>query len=269
MKKDYTPISENDAALSETSFIEQYWTQIWNDRDRKLIAKSIADREECRIMDQYLSGLPPHSRILDGGCGMGEWTVYYASKGFRVVGMDISRITIEKLQEKFPDHHFSVGDIRNTGFEDDSFDAYFSWGTFEHFEEGFAAPLMEARRILKKGGYLFISVPFQNGRHLRRDQRPLWYWDENYDKSRGYQSRMRFYQWRLTQPELQQELEINGFKTIQIKPIHKLHGLQRAIKHDMRIDPHTILGKAIQALIYPFIPGDFVAHMLIGVAKKM
>lgn len=268
MKKDYTPISENDAVLSETAFIERFWTKIWDDRHPN-IAKSIESREEFRFMKCYLSGLPANARILDGGCGMGDWTVYFSMKGYETIGMDLSRATIEKLNEKFPAYHFTIGDIRNTEFESDSFDIYFSWGTFEHFEDGFTAPLAEARRILKKGGYLFISVPFHNGRLLRNVKSPLWRWDENFDKIRGYRSKMRFYQWRVTQSELQQELEINGFKMQQVKPIHKLHGLRRAIKHDMKINPRSIPGKALQVLLYPFIPNSYIAHMIVAVGQKV
>ncbi|MBN1536469.1 MAG: class I SAM-dependent methyltransferase [Anaerolineales bacterium] len=268
MKKDYIPITDNDATLTEIEYIERFWTKVWNERD-PIIAHKIQKREEYQVMARYLSALPPNARILDGGCGLGEWTVSLSEKGYAVTGIDISRLTVEKLQEKFPAFHFAIGDLRSTGFEDESFDAYFSWGTFEHFEEGFAAPLSEARRILKKGGTLFISVPFQNGRHLRRGQRPLWTWDENFDKNQGYHSKMRFYQWRITRSELQQELEINGFKTLQVQPIHKLQGLQRAIRHDLKINPRTTIGKILQVFLYPFVPSNYVAHMLIGVGVKL
>jgi ubiquinone/menaquinone biosynthesis C-methylase UbiE len=110
-----------------------------------------------------------------------------------VIGLDISKATIERLSEIFPDHNFIVGDIRSTGFDDESFDAYFSWGTFEHFEIGLGPCFKEANRILKKGGYLFVSVPFQNGRHLRKDRRELYMWDENFDRENGYVKEIRFY----------------------------------------------------------------------------
>ena len=269
MKKDYVPVSVDDSKLSEPRFVGQYWTRIWNERDvPDHVAEKVESREEFSVVAPYFSNLTPDSRILDGGCGLGEWTLYYGSKSFRVVGLDLSRETIEKLTKRFPNHNFITGDIRRTEFRACCFDAYFSWGTFEHFEEGLGPPLREARRILKPGGYLFISVPFQNGRLLRRDRRELYLWDEHYDRHKRYQSEMRFYQWRLTKSELQRELEVNGFNALQIQAIHKSHGLYRTIKHDFHIDPDSRLGIVLRILLYPFFPKAFVAHSLIAAAQK-
>jgi len=126
----------------------------------------------------------------------------------------------------------------------------------------------EARRILKREGYLFISVPFQNGRHLRRDKDELWLWDENFDKKKGYTSKMRFYQWRLTKPELEREFEINGFKALRVEAIDKWRGLHRAVKHALHIEPGSKIHRIMQELLYPFVPKDYVAHMLMGVGQK-
>ena len=270
MKKDYIPVSAADALLSETAFGEAQWTRIWDSYDLPDSAASgIEKREEVQNIEPYLATLPRDARILDGGCGIGEWTLYYATRGFDVVGLDFSRVTIAKLKGRFPAHNFLLGDIRNTEFENDHFDAYFSWGTFEHFEDGFSAPLMEANRIIRPGGYLFVSVPFQNRRHLRRDQRALWRWDENYDRNSGYETNSRFYQWRLTKPELQRELELNGFKTLRVEPIHKWQGLRRMVNHDLHIRSGSGLHEAARLLLYPVVPKSYVAHMIIGIGQKV
>jgi len=270
MKKDYIPVPNTPLLMDETAFVEDYWTRIWDKHSLESFTKSrVEKREEFKIVDPYISKLPAKARILDGGCGLGEWTIYYLLRGFEAVGLDISRKTIERLKEKkFPDCRFIVGDIRNTEFDDEYFDAYLSWGTFEHYEIGLGPCFREARRILKQRGYLFVSVPFQNGRHLRRDKRELSLWDENFDKEKGYTSEMRFYQWRLTKPELQREFELNGFKCLRVEAIHKWHGLHRAVKHDLHIDPSSKLHRIIVRLLYPFVPEDYVAHMIISVGQK-
>lgn len=271
MKKDYIPALKNYSTLSEIDRIEQYWTRIWDcdHLDTKNFADTIEKREEFKVISPFLSDIPPNSRILDGGCGMGEWTIYFAKKGFHIFGLDISKKTIQKLKQRFNDINFCVGDIRHTEFENGYFDAYFSWGAFEHFENGLEAPLTEARRIIKQGGYLFLSIPFQNVRHLLRDNRELWRWDENYDKKLGYQSDIQFYQWRHTKSELKRELERNGFRTIKIEAIHKEHGVLGAIRYDLHTEPSSKVGRIMQLLLKHLIPKNCIAHMIVGVAQKV
>jgi len=55
-----------------------------------------------------------------------------------------------------------VGDIRKLNFPDGYFDAYYSGGVIEHFEDGIAPQLGEAHRVLKEGGYFFVTVPHMN-----------------------------------------------------------------------------------------------------------
>ena len=270
MKKDYVPVPDNVSDLSEVAFVEQLWTQVWNDTHfANYIESNIETSDEFKIIKPYLENLPVNSRILDGGCGRGEWTNYLVSIGFDVIGLDICQMLIDSLRQKFPENNFKAGDIRRTEFLDNSYDLMIAWGTFEHFEDGFAGPLREARRILKDGAYLFISIPYQNIRHLIRDKWALWFWDENYDKHFGYRKKMRFYQWRLSKQELQREFEINGFKTIAIKPIKQKHGIYRLVKHDLHIDPISLIGKAVRFSLHMMMPKNFTAHMIIGIAQKV
>lgn len=268
MKKDYMQVTETETVLSETAFIDQFWTGIWEASQPAFLASTLEEREAYRLMKPILETLPPNSRLLDGGCGLGEWTLYFASKGFDAVGLDLSQATITRLKELFPERVFLAGDIRKLGFEDNSFDLYFSWGTFEHFENGFGEPLREAWRILKPGGYLFITIPFQNRRHQRRDRRELQFWDENFDPLEGYRSKMRFYQWRLTQPELRREFEIHGFKTLGITPIDQWHGIYRLLELDYRIDTRSKFGRWLHSTLVDWLPVNYAAHMLMGVAQK-
>jgi SAM-dependent methyltransferase len=170
-------------------------------------------------MRPFLDRLAPASRILDGGCGMGEWTAFLANRGFTLVGVDISEHTVRRLKEWFPHLEFVRADLRGTSFESQSFDAYFSWGTFEHFESGLGGCLAEAHRLIKPGGWLFVSVPFHNWRLILRDSRALERWDPEFDPRTGYRQPHRFYQWRLTKAELRRELELHGFHVQTVTPV--------------------------------------------------
>ena len=245
MQKDYQPLS--------TPAIKNFW-QI-----KDFSPTKIKTREEFKLMQPYLSKLSSSSRLLDGGCGLGEWTRFFSDQGFKTIGLDINPQIIKVLKKKFPSYDFRTGDIRNTKLKANSIDAYFSWGTFEHFESGLGDCLKEAYRILKPKGYLFISVPFQNWRHIIHQHR---------HSSSKNPFKAKFYQWRLTKKDLSQELLVNGFKILTIKPIHKGHGLYRLVKHDFGIDPKYKLHRFIQILLYPLVPKNYASHMLFTIAQK-
>lgn len=268
MKKDYSIISEQQARADEKEWVEQFWSQRWDEVADLPNANLIANREEYKLINPWLQKLPSGSKILDGGCGLGEWTIFLGDRGFEVVGFDISQSTISRLQELFGDRQFVRGDIRQTGFENDTFDAYFSWGTFEHFENGLGDCIREAYRILKPGGFLFISVPYQNWRHILRDSRALSHWDETYNSERGYTGERRFYQWRLTIPELERELAIERFKVLGVHPIGREQGIKRMLIHDLPIQSGTWLDRLVTPIFSKLIPTRFVGHMILAIAQK-
>lgn len=269
MRKDYLPVDESARLADEAAFVEQHWTAKWRERDRPPDVSAVARREEYRLMKPYLDRLPRNSRVLDGGCGLGEWTVFLAAQGYDVVGIDISADTVRRLREWFPSCAFTHGDLRHTDFAPESFNAYFSWGTFEHFEAGPGGCITEAHRILKPGGWLFVSVPFHNQRLARRDARALERWDDQFDRTTGYSRPMRFYQWRLTEPELQRELEMHGFRVHAIVPTHKDTGVGRWLQWDLPMFTKGSRSYGIARRAFSLVlPARFVSHMIFAAAER-
>ena len=260
MKKDY--IRKDNESISEIEFIEKYWTDIWNNQEdiTRKIGK-IPSRPEFQIMEPYLNESKGNIRVLDGGCGLGDWTVYLNKSGYNVVGVDISSDVIAKLKKYFPDVEFQVADIRKTNFPDASFDVYFSWGVFEHFEEGLQPCIREAMRLLKPGGILLISVPSDN---LRQSILGIF---KKIIKTANKDGE-RFYQWRFTRSELSRELSLAGFVVEKSKLIHKRQGILRCLHHELHLPYEWFITKALSVLLIPFIPNSFIAHMQLAVAKK-
>ena len=269
MKKDYVAVEDGAAPVDEAAFVERYWTASWNKESRTPVLTDLPRRDEYRIMRPFLDRVPRDSRILDGGCGLGEWTVFLAQQGREIVGLDLSAEVVSALQARFPACTFMRGDIRHTGFDAGSFGAYFSWGAFEHFENGLGDCIAEAHRILRPGGWLFISVPFQNWRHLLRDTRRLDRWDPGFRPGLGYGQAQRFYQWRLTRPELQRELELRGFRTESVTPIHKLSGVGRWLQWDLPVfRPGSRAYFAARRALSMVMPASHISHMILAVAER-
>lgn len=259
MRKDYIPATEPED--HETEFVEKYWTAAWErEGGPQGRADRIPRREEYRAMAPYIANLPKGARLLDGGCGLGDWTLCFARQGFAVTGLDLSRQTVAQLNARFPDAEFVDGDIRRTVFPDNGFDAYFSWGVFEHFESGLQDCVREAYRIVKPGGWLFITVPLDNLRHAMLSSLAA--------ADPVPEGRLRFYQWRLTRAELARELAIGGFEVVMTRPIHKRQGVLRSLHHTFGLPYEWLLTKGLSVALAPVVPGSFIAHMVFAAARK-
>ncbi len=268
MQKDYQPAPGERGLASPADFIGGCFD--WEKAGRTIpgpIAQ-VLESETWRAAKPWLEGLPPGSRVLDGGCGTGEWALHLAGRGLRLTAVDIQAPLIARLQELNTGCDFRVGDLSALPDAAESYDAYYSWGTFEHFELGLAPCLTEAWRVLKPGGRLLFTVPFQNWRQHRRQQAPLAAWDENYDPDRGYGAPLRFYQWRLTAPELARELARQGFADTVIQPVEINVGLTRMLRHDLGLNPAGLAGRWLRRLGRRLLPPSLAAHMLFATARK-
>lgn len=100
-------------------------------------------------------------RILDVGCGTGNFSVKLAEIGCKVVGIDISQEMLEvakaKAKEKGLDIEFINMDVCGMKFSDEVFDGVFSMAAFEFIKEPKKA-YEEMHRVLKKGGHMLIGT---------------------------------------------------------------------------------------------------------------
>lgn len=259
MRKDYI-LAPETADGDETAFVEAYWTDVWeNQLGSRTQIERVAKQDEYKLMQPYLRQLPKEAKIIDAGCGLGDWVLALGREGHKVTGLDLSRKTIALLKEKFPASDFLSGDIRRTEFSDATYDAHFSWGVFEHFENGPQECIKEALRILKPGGLMFLSVPHDNVRQALRG---------TLMKAQKSPNNARFYQYRFTRNELATELKQGGFDVLSVTPIHLRQGVLRFLHHEFRMPYHWFLTRALAVVLAPLIPKILMSHMILAVAKK-
>jgi len=135
---------------------------------------SFAYREDCpdRASESYkqyeawigeLGGhLPQSSSVFDLGCGCGVRAAQLLSRRFRVTGVDISPIQIQRAKMLTPKADFILGDMCEVEFKPAEFDAVVCLYAIIH------VPLAEQNQLLsnlsnwlKPGGFLLLSAGYR------------------------------------------------------------------------------------------------------------
>ena len=92
------------------------------------------------------------------------------SRGARTFGIDLSPVTTALAAREFRAQGLrlgaGIGDVRGIPFRDGTFDAVYSMGTVEHFDETELA-VEEIFRVLRPGGRAIIGVPNRHDPFLR------------------------------------------------------------------------------------------------------
>jgi SAM-dependent methyltransferase len=119
-------------------------------------------RREVDFIEESL-GVASGGVVLDLGCGTGHHAVELSSRGYGVVGYDLSlyqlALASDVAQERGQKLNFLQGDMREMAFEE-MFDGIFSWNTsFGYFEEEKNLNVAErVFRALRPGGMFLIDV---------------------------------------------------------------------------------------------------------------
>ena len=120
-------------------------------------------------------------RILDIGAGAGEYSLYFANKGYSVNSVELADKNVEEFRKKISaqiDVDLRQGNALDlSDFQDETFDVVLLFGPLYHLhnEEDRNTAIREAKRVLKKDGTLFVAF-------INNDMIPYteWCYDENY-----------------------------------------------------------------------------------------
>lgn len=113
-----------------------------------------------RYIEEYLK---PGGKILDIGAGAGEYSLYFARKGYDVSALELSENNIKAFRKKISpeDHiHLIQGNAMDLScYEDDSFDVVLMLGPLYHLsrDEDKQTCIAQAKRVCKPGGKIFFA----------------------------------------------------------------------------------------------------------------
>jgi ubiquinone/menaquinone biosynthesis C-methylase UbiE len=145
-------------------------------------------------------------RVLDLGCGEGDFAAAAAKAGADVLGVDVAAEAIGRARARHPDLRFEQVDDTLPA-DDATFDLVWCSEVLEHVLDT-ARLLSEARRVLRTGGVLAATTPAHGP--LRRLHLALTGWERHFDP-RG--ADLRFY----TARSLRELLHDLGFEDVRMR----------------------------------------------------
>jgi hypothetical protein len=270
MNSENRSIKYYDKVNKRLVFIEQkadmnYWDNLWQTK-----IKNIRYNKQLPKYNPYLNTtrkyLSPGDLILEGGCGLALNSHHFRLAGFHPIALDYAQKTISFLKENVPEVNPVIGDVRNLELDDNSVHGYWSFGVIEHFYEGYTPIALEAKRIIKKGGYFFVTFPHMS--NLRKckaifNKYPIWSEEENKES---------FYQFALNKSSVIKYFSELGFVLEETQNIGGILGLANEIKFARKLlklinNSNNILIKIIKKTLDTLI-SPFSSHITLLILKK-
>ncbi len=101
--------------------------------------------------------IPPHSTVLDVGCGTGIFTEQLLAKGItNVTGLDIAPQMIDLYRSKFPHQTAITHSFEEYNFKEQLFDFIVIFNAFPHFKNS-ESIFKKAKQLLSPKGKLIIA----------------------------------------------------------------------------------------------------------------
>lgn len=202
----------------------KFWESHWDNYTiHQTIRPAIFSRDIIKPTEKYLS---KGSRVLEGGCGLAQYVWTLRNRGYDAYGVDYAKETVAKIKNAIPDLKISYGDVRDLEFSDNFFDGYWSLGVIEHFYNGFDEIASEMKRVIRPGGFLFITFPcISRFREKKINKGKYEIWEEQPDLISN------FYQFALSTKTIESVFIKNGFELVSRKKNAGVKGLKDEIKN--------------------------------------
>lgn len=203
----YYDLNKKQIICIEEAATAGFWGERWEITGELIdTLRSVKKTFAVETTRKYLR--PEDGVILEGGCGMGINVAGLKNNGYKCIGVDYARRTVDALNQKMPVLDIRFADVKKLPFADDFFIAYWSWGVIEHFYQGYEEILLEAKRVLKKDGYLFLVFPHMS--FLRKLKAMM----GKYDFWKGAPTE-KFYQFMLNQDLVIRDCKKAGFRLVE------------------------------------------------------
>ena len=247
----------------------EFWAEHWGAHDPESLL-SIARRSPLTTLIE--TALPESGRILEAGCGLGQYVILLRERGYAAVGVDWSLEALRRCRKGAPTAPVGVMNLAALGVKSGVVAAFLSLGVVEHDPAGPERILTEARRVLAPGGRLILSVPYLNG--VRRLLRSYLIRRQTRLREQGGQ----FYQYAFTRREVRTLLESHGFRLLSFSPYDPARLLRKALgragrqggggEFGVAAGRRGALAKLARGMLYTPPLLRLLGHMILAVALK-
>ena len=127
--------------------------------DKRLNTKhgQVEFKTAIHYIDKYIK---ENDKLLDVGAGTGKYSIYYSTKGYDVTAVELVKHNLKIIEKNNKDIKCILGNaIDLNKLPDNTYDITLLFGPMYHlisYEDKLKA-LLEAKRVTKKNGYIFIS----------------------------------------------------------------------------------------------------------------
>lgn len=110
-----------------------------------------------KLISRWAAGIS--GRVIDAGCGPGEWTGFLRAQGCAIEGVDLVPRFVEIARSRFPGIPFRLGELDDLDVPDESLAGILSWYSVIHTDpECVPGMLGEFARCLADGGGLLLGM---------------------------------------------------------------------------------------------------------------
>jgi SAM-dependent methyltransferase len=135
--------------------VRELYEDVWRELPDDLPAFAFALRR-----DFLLGNVRPGERVLDLGCGEGDFCAELASAGIDPIGAEVAEAALERARERHPGLRFELVEAHGPlPFDAAAFDVVWASEVIEHVADT-GRWLSEVRRVLRPGGALLLTTPY-------------------------------------------------------------------------------------------------------------
>ena len=138
--------------------VKEFWAKEWDKRIDVDTDKLIFNEQKRKRIHHFLKRFNLNGeKILDVGCGVGQFNIEFKWKNW--TGVDLSETAIQYGKSKRPESNYMLMDVLDLP-EDKKFDVFMAWDSLEHIDLTMELA-NKIDRLSHKGSFFIGNVPTQ------------------------------------------------------------------------------------------------------------